>query len=537
MAAETASSLLRIDFAAALDKLAWSQLQGAWELPAELARLAIGSGARSVELEIGPRRLSLAAAGARLAPRTISDFASILDRRLPAVDRHRAMVDLEERDAFVLCAIACSPLRSLVLTTGGDQGLKLELTAGGELSVVNPGAAALDQPDLRLEFDGLPIETEKASKWLRRVGRFAQVPIAVNGIRTDRGFRAPLIHQRLLIPAATPEPGAAAAAHLPAEVAIPQHGSAPRLWLLRHGIIATHATVPGYPAFEAAVEMAAVGSLPSDPKPAGHAASEATAAALRERLDPYVEKLVDAAVGLTIRLARSGDALSEEVRGRTARLLLLAALKRRRLSEVSGVEIFPLIGSGGRRLVSIDVVSRLVRVEEGGTCALEAIPPGQDPRRFSLVGRGVLAISQGERALLGELLQVTFSNPPAHVRQRPGRRLLQGIATRLPSWRWARGARVAESELSPSERSFLARLRAAAAEGDLPAIAFRAGGGRIHRSSDALLLPRDNAVVSACVRAVERDPVALYPATVALLAGHDLPGPELRRLWYAGLDR
>ena len=45
-AAETADSLLTIDFEAALAKLAWSQLQGAWQAPAELARHAIASGAR-----------------------------------------------------------------------------------------------------------------------------------------------------------------------------------------------------------------------------------------------------------------------------------------------------------------------------------------------------------------------------------------------------------------------------------------------------------------------------------------------------------
>ena len=41
-------SLLRIDFAAALAKLAPAQMQGRWQLPAELARLAIAHGARRV---------------------------------------------------------------------------------------------------------------------------------------------------------------------------------------------------------------------------------------------------------------------------------------------------------------------------------------------------------------------------------------------------------------------------------------------------------------------------------------------------------
>ncbi|MCP3961562.1 MAG: hypothetical protein GY719_27285 [bacterium] len=544
MGAETASTLLRIDFDAALDKLAWSQLQGAWELPAELARLAIRAGASAVELDIEPRRLVIEAPGARLGARTISDFASVLDRRLEPADRHRAMVDLEERDAFVLSAVACSNPRSLALTTAGERGLKLELAPDGRLSVVNPAAAVPDQADLRLEIDGLPIEAQRAKKWLRRVGRFAHVPITIDGARIDRGFHAPLIEKRLMIPAGLARSGVLAGSPPPlsATISIPRRGSAPRLWLLRHGIISTHATVPGYPAFEAAVEMAQVSSRPVEPQPAGHSASEANAAALRERLDPYVEGLVDAAVGLTIRLGRAGESLPEEARARTARLLLLAALKRRRLSEVSGVGIFPLVGPKGRRLVSIDVVGRLVRVEEGGVSALDAITPGQDPKRFSLAGHGALAISQGERALLGELLRVVFSNPPARARQRPWRRLLDRAVSLGSSLRFSPGAAVAESELSPLERSFLSRLRAATVDGNLPEVEFRTGGGRIHRSAgDRLLLPRDNPDVRACVRAVERDPVWLYPATIALMSGEELPGPglagpELRRLWYSALE-
>ena len=77
-----ASSLLRIDFDAAIDKLAGAQLQGTWQLPAELARLAIASGARSVDFDIEPRHLAMRAPGACWDQRMVADFASILDRRL-----------------------------------------------------------------------------------------------------------------------------------------------------------------------------------------------------------------------------------------------------------------------------------------------------------------------------------------------------------------------------------------------------------------------------------------------------------------------
>ncbi len=528
-----AEDLLRIDFDAALEKLAWSQLQGTWQLPAELARLAIGCGASAVEIEIEPRRLTMTAPGSHLHPRRIADFASVLDSRLEPADRHRAMVSLEENDAFVLSAIACSPLATLRLQIGGEGGLRVDLTASGELSVTNPSLSTGDQPDLDLDLNGLQIEQERASTWLRRAGRFSRVPISINGGPIDRGLSSALVEKRIVI---TP-PDRRQSASLAAAVSIPRHGSSPRLWLLRHGIIATHATVPGYPAFEAAIEMSpALGDSRAAQGQVGFA-SGTSGAALRERLSPYIESLVDAAVGLTLSLAGKASVLPEKVRARAGRLLLEAARKRRRLSEVSGAEIFPLLTSEGRRLVSIDVVGRLVRVEDGGACALDAIPPGQDPKRFALVGRGALVISQSERALLGDLLNVVFSNPPIHARQQLGQRLRTWVSERVPALRFARGTVIPETGLSADERSFLESLRAAVEDGGLPAVEFRTGAAKVYRAGDGrLVLPRDNTVVRASVRAVVRDPSWLYPAVVALLAGRQLPGPEVRRGWFASLE-
>ncbi len=538
-----ASSLLRIDFDAAIDKLAGAQLQGTWQLPAELTRLAIASGARSVAFDVEPRHLSMTAPGARWDQRTVADFASVLDRRLEASDRHRAMIDLEERGAFVLSAIASSNLRSVALTLGGEQGMKLTLTAAGDLVVkLPPTHEEADglPPDVRLTVEGLAIDAERAAVWLRRAGRFSPVPITIDGTRIPHGFHAPLIEQRLEVRSKVcPADGQPPAPLLRTALAIAGRGSTPRLWLLRHGIIATHATVPGYPAFEAAIEMAAI---------------EVTeGAALRERLGPYLESLVNASVGLMIELGkravqRSNRALPEPVRARVGRLLLRCALKRRRLSEVSGVRLFPLLDARGTSLVSVDLVSRLVRVEEGGDCALDAVPPGEDPKRYVVTGRGALVISQGERALLGELLSVVFSRPPARARQTLRgrfRELLPQMLHWLPfgAMRAVRGAPVDLSELSDAERGLLAKLAEGSSSGaESPRrganATFWAGHGKVQHDGDGkLLLPRDNDAVRACVSAVERDAAWLYPATIALLAGRELPAPEVRRQWYANLDR
>ncbi|MEM7356562.1 MAG: hypothetical protein AAF657_37445, partial [Acidobacteriota bacterium] len=389
--AEATADLLRIDFEAALKKLAWSQLQGTWQLPTEMVRLAIGAGAQSVEIDIEPRHLALMARGARLDRATVAAFASLLDRRLEAAERHAAMVELEERDAFVLSAIACSSFRSLVLTIGGAGGLRVELGADGDLRVVQPSGPASDPLDLELVIEGLELDTERASKWLRRTGRFASVPISVGGLRIGRTFRHALIQKRCQIKPADARPGKAyePGPPLPTLLAIPKRGSSPRLWLLRHGIIATHATVPGYPAFEAAIEMSP--AIRSRDSATGHAAGT-TSAALRERLNAYIESLVDASVLSMIAAAGKADTLAEPDRAHLAKLVLEAALKRRRLSEVSGVAVFPLLVPQGRRLVSIDVISRMIRVAEGGTCTLEAIPPEQSRKRFAISERGCLAL-------------------------------------------------------------------------------------------------------------------------------------------------
>ncbi|MEM7352551.1 MAG: hypothetical protein AAF657_17255, partial [Acidobacteriota bacterium] len=191
----------------------------------------------------------------------------------------------------------------------------------------------------------------------------------------------------------------------------------------------------------------------------------------------------------------------------------------------------------GRRLVSIDVISRMIRVAEGGTCTLEAIPPEQSRKRFAISERGCLALSASERSLLGDLLRVVFSNPPSSPRQSLARGLLDRLGDHLLALRRTGGATVADTDLTPAELCFLDRLRAAATDGDLPTAEFRSGDARPYKTNDGiLLLPRANPIVQACVRSVERDPAWLYPATAALLAGKELPGTDVRRRWFARLD-
>ncbi len=538
-------SLLRIDFDAALAKLARSQLQGDWEIPAELVRLAIAIGAEAVAIDLTAHRLLLRASGVRLERQTVSNFASMLDHELEPEARHRAMVELEEAEAFVLSAIACAPIKTVILHLGGDQGLKLEMRAGAKLSVVNPGRETDAPVDLYLEIEGLPLDADKAVRWLSRVGRFAGLPVAVNRRRIDRAFEDPLISGRL---DAVPRRRSVSATDtekaptLPSRLAISRRGSMPRLWLLRHGIIATRATIPGHPAFEAAIEMAPVAAVGRGADAETRGAGIPSPAALRERLGPYLPSVLDAAAGLMVRLGSDAGSMPERNRARVARLLLEAVRKRLRVAEVSGVKIFTVVYPRGHALASIDEIARRVRVEAGGVCTLDAIAPDQSPEDFVLPNRGVLVLEEGERALLGEHLCAVFDTPPARLRPSPGRRLLGRLAAGIPVLRLSRGEPVPEAALSEGERRFLSRLRSAltsAVDGTPPAVAFHTGEGTVFRTHDGIVLPRSNDAVRCSVEVVERDASWLYPAMVSLFEGprfQDLDWTrfEARRQWLAG---
>ena len=526
--------LLRIDFAAALSKLTRAQIQGTWQLPTEAVRLMIAAGAQSLRLEIGAAVWSLTAPGARLSRRVMADFASVLDVDLETSERHRAMVDLEGRDAFILAALGClvAPLEHgvVVLETGAGAGTRVEKPRAGGLRVLRPQEAS--RPDVELRVEGLELDAERATEWLRRSARFAPIEVSVGSRALSRGFYDPLVIGEARV---APKSGKETPP-LPAAVSIPRKGKAPRLWLLRHGVISTRATVPRYPCFEAAVEMSPV----TEPRAAG--------AALREALASYVDPLIDEVTGHLVRAAGKITAeTSEERRERLARLLLEAAVLERRAKEIAGLRLFPcwvgLSGPPSRRLISLDEIRRLMHLDADSTgggilgdrdfVAIDALAPGDDARHFMLEGRVVLVLSAEERSLLGEMLGAMFSTPPPRLREAPARRAWRRLTRRFSTATVRTGRPVDENRLEADERALVVRVRTAlAAEGQAPPIVVSDGDGRPHRRADGvLILPRRNEDVRRCVRVVERDPSWLYPALLVLLGGEELPPDASRREW------
>lgn len=507
MSTTESRSLLRIDFAAALAKLAPAQLEGSWQLPTELVRLALASGAKTVEVRLAADRIELLAEGARLAPGTVRDLGHILDQRQPVSDRHQALVSLEQHDALALAALASYVRRSVWLTSGGQGGIAMEAGPGTQ-SYVNK-----DSDQLELVAEGLDLNVRAAGEWLQRKGRFSRVPIIYQGKEIYRGFYSPLIQNQLLQP-------------ISARLAITSRGDAPRLWLLRHGIVSTRATVPGFPAFEAAVEMAPL------------AKPEVTGAALREEINPYLDSLINASVGLTLKLSKKLAKAPPEVRERTARLLLEAERRGRFSDTVRAANIFYLaLADGRRQLVSIAEVLRRAKSSTDGPIAVEALMPEMDPEDFAVPDDGVLVLSASERALLGEVTGVSFTLPAARPRRRRSPQRLAAAAVGRLAFTWYRlcGGLVPQDQLTPEERNFVESLTADVGPGWPRQVVFRRGGAdasRVFATLDGdLLLPRESPRVQAAVQAIARDGTWLYPVLLSLYGGHEPPAADLRRRW------
>lgn len=512
--------LLTVDFEAALAKLAPAQLQGSWQLPAELARLAIAGEARRVELTLGRARLVLAASGARLEAARLYDLAQVLDPEMPLAERHLAFSRLEARGDLALMTLAALPGCSLELESGGGKGLRLTVRPGRKPRL-EPGGE-----ELALTVTGLELDTTAAASYLERHGRFSPVPIAIDGRNIARGFRGTLVRTQVTRP-------------LPAALAIPMSGEASRLWLLCHGIISARATVPGYPPFEGAVEMA--GTMPGQTvaHTASHTASRTApsvaAGDLREAVRPYLDELIATAMGLVAHVAEDAGRLPEVSRQRTARLLLLALRHDYHRRRLAAAAVFPRLDEMGRReLVSLEEIEASLRLAGGRERQLDALSPEQDPADFLVAGRRLLVVSAGERALLAERLNATFHVPPPRPRPRRGARR---VVTELwgswaLAWHGIRGRLLAETALDALEQRFLAVLASSRGDGTWPEVVFREGGGAIRIARGGrLLLPRRHPDVRAALRAVARDPGWLYPALLALGDGYEMPADSLRTRW------
>jgi hypothetical protein len=507
--------LLRIDVAAELQTLSVAQLQGPWQAPAELVRHAVQSGASAVEVRVGRRGFSVVYAEAAIPFSLLQHLVAAIDPDHPRDERHSAIVSLEQAGAEPLLWTAGLDAAEIRITSrAGGSAVTFRCCDGSpglETRHRSPAAMAVE-----VQVRGMTFDVRRTRSWISYVCRFAPVPVTVNGEPVVAVFPDGLFQMRLRRP-------------LPGYLGITTSGDAPRLWLMRHGVLVTRASIPGYPAFRAAIEMARTVS------------SSASAAAMREAVAPHLPELINQAIGMLIRLAPRLPELPEVSRHRISCLLLRAAQLRLSQRELMALPLIKVLGAAAGKETSWLSLSQLAALPAAAAGSMLALAPEQKLRRYTLAAGPVAIVSAEERSCLGQVLDLHFETPPRQRRWSPA--ALGPLARRAVTGWWNRlrglghGRVLSPRELSAEEQRFLAgaqqglvgegpgeRLEVAFCEGEGPVFH---GGWRQRR----LLLPRRNPVVVRCVRLVAADAAWLYPALLSVLTDTGSVTPQVRARW------
>lgn len=490
---------LSVDHEAAIEKVAQGTLQGPWQIPAELVRLATASGAREVRVQIGERDVRVEAPEALLPRRTLSDLVTLLDRDVDAARRHEALAAVQEDEASALAAALCRPGTTLGLRLGGHGGISLSRDETGRITAPWVSEDRLGRPGLCLELGGLALERGIATSWLRRAARWCEARILLDGRRLETGFVGALIEGRL------------ATAVGPARVALTRRTGPPRLWLLRHGILAATATVTDFPGFEAALELG------------GDAPATVPASGLREKAGHVLDPLLDAAIDLGLAAARRSDP-PETLRRPVSLFLLEVAARRRRTAEISSTPFLRIADEGRIRPTTLDELARRIRVAVDGSCLLETLeldaPLDDLPRPTFLA-------ETSERSLVAQVLGVQTVAPPTSSPGRSSWRRLRDLRDRL---RAIRAREIPSYEWTEAESRLLEALSRSDPARDF---GLRRGNGPPLLTSDRGLLAREAPGVVRATRALASRPSWVYPVWLALFGDREPSPPGLRETWRA----
>lgn len=490
--------LFAIDLAAEVATLCEAQLQGPWQVPAELVRLASARGAAAVSVDRRGFGIELQSDGLLASPDELVDLAGVFDPGLPPARRQDAIGRIEAAGMSALLWAAGLPGARLELESRTSAvGLRLRARRGRvetDTFEAAPGA-----PSTVLVWRCRRLAVRRALAWLRTALRFVPMPVMVCGRPVARGFPGGLYRMRLVDP-------------LPAELAVTADGDSPQLWLLEHGVLSARAVVPGYPAFSAAIEMTGV------------TGDRSSADDLRTAVNPHLESLIDETVRMLLLLADRIPTMDETVRRRHATLLLRAGvleLRRERVLET------PIVRCAEGDAWSMTTPAEVARraAEHGGL--VTAVEPAR--RMVANHHRGWrIEASAEERSLLSELLGVRIERAGDGRRGRDGVARLGGLIRR--GWRAARGLappRPLEPErLTAGERRLVEAAASAGVE-----LGLCRGTGHLRTRGSRILVGRERSEVVAAVGALTGGDEWLYPALLATVGSvRELPEP-LRRRW------
>ena len=480
--------LLSIDVGSELRSLCEAQHRGTWQVPAENVRFALRCGARQVHVDRCRRGFVVRWWDAPISKGVLEDLGTALDREKGTGERQRAITAVESAGAQpLLWAAGLRGARFQILRANQSSALRFSYRDSGQPGLTR-GASAADSDGVVVRWTCAGLDRRRAVKWLLMAVRFAAAEVVVDGSTVARGFEAGLFRVRLESP-------------LPCRLGLTRRGDEPVLWLLQDGVVSARAGIPGYPPFEAAVELGGVAEAGS------------SAADLRRAVTPYLPELVDRAVWLMVEVADRIPKMRGELHQRLAVLLLRAARRGLREGEVCDL---PLLGTaaGGGYLMSVREIQELAAKREGRLAAIDDEGPVHD----RLMDPAETVVASAEiRGLLAELIDVRFQSAPRRVRT-AGERLRLWTRVRVEALKrrlagLAGSGRLDERDLSAGEKSLLEIARIAVAPGS---VNLCRGRGEARQSARDQLIPRDNPVVAAAADQLPEDPDLAYPVLLAL---------------------
>lgn len=490
-------NILSIDVSSELETLCKAQLRGIWQVPAELVRLALRIGANEVSVGRRGRGFVVSWNGPLIDNGILSDLRTALDVNVSPSDRQTAIAAIEGSGTEgLLWASGLRGSRTRITIAGGHDQWRFEHRRRTSRLVKNANAEHPGRVEIEWRCRGL--DRRRAMRWLAIAARFAPARVVINGQPGARHFVGGLFHLRVEDP-------------LPCRLGLTRTGDDPVLWLLRDGVVSTRATIPGYPPFEAAVEL-------RDLVPPG-----ASSADMRRAVTPYLEELVDRAVWMMVEVSDRLSEMDTMDADRICLLLLRAARKGLRTNDICRLELVQNAADRRRRL-SVEEIRELA-----GRCGgvLSAIDHYGHAGEGLIDPESTLLVSSEIRDLLTELTGVRFQSPTLREsRVVDGIRTITGRLVRR--WRGLiAGRAVPLDELRPEEIAALTAMRSAMSPFGVQLCEGRGSAGRTSRG---VVVPRTNPVMTAGADLVAAKPEWLYPLLLALDAGSEPPN-ELRERW------
>ena len=493
---------LTIDVSSELSTLCAAQLRGTWQVPSELVRLALRLGAGEVTVQSRRRRFEISWEGPTICNEVFSDLQSALEPKLAPEGRQRAIAALERSGMeALLWAAGLRGARLKVACSDGELRWDLE-DRNRSLSHRYTGTGSETQPSVVIKWRCSGLDQRRATRWLAIASRFTPARIFVDGTVLPTGFVGGLYHLQLVEP-------------VPCKLGLTRTGDEPVLWLLRDGVVSARASVPGYPPFEAAVELG------------GLVAPGASAADMRRAVTPFLGELVDRAVWMMVQVSARLPEMAARERERLGILLLRAARMGIRSREICELPLLEMASDDDLRL-SVDRIRQLAD-QCGGV--LSAIESSERAAGDFMDPQSTLLASSELRQLLAKLTAVRFQSPSLCCRSLHRRISDRLRATAVHLRHRMRGLFlrdvVSPSDQCPHESDVLEAVRSAMSPIE---ISLCEGQGSTGWTARGVVVPRSQPAIAVGADLISIDATWLYPLLLALDTGRD-PPEDLRRRW------